>query len=81
MCGFKARSENAMQLLLDSLSGPLLLDSGASLVALVVKNSLANAGDERYAGSTLGLEDPWRRAREYPLQYSSPENPMDRGTW
>ena len=54
VCGFKARSENAMQLLLDSLSGPLLLDSGASLVALVGKNPLANAGDKRDAGSIPG---------------------------
>ena len=54
VCGFKARSENAMQLLLDFLSGHLLLDSGASLMALVVKNPLANAGGKRDVGSIPG---------------------------
>ena len=51
----RLRSENAMQLLLDSLSGPPLLDSRASLVVLVVKNLLASAGDRRDAGSVPGL--------------------------
>ena len=47
----------------------------------VVKNLLANAGDEGDAGWIPG----WRRsAREgdgNPLQYSCLENPMERGAW
>ena len=47
----------------------------------MVKNLLANAGDEGDAGWIPG----WRRsAREgdgNPLQYSCLENPMERGAW
>ena len=52
----------------------------ASLVALVVNNLLANAGDVRDTGLILGSGRPWRRAWQ-PLQYSCLENPMDRGAW
>ena len=45
--------------------------SGASQVALVVKNLPANAGD---ASSSV-------RVCGNPLQYSCLENPMDRGAW
>ena len=55
------------------------LGCGASQVTPVVKNPLANAGDERDAGSILGSG----RGGGYgnPLQYSGLENPMDRGAW
>ena len=52
-----------------------------SPVVLVVKNSLANAGDIRDAGS---IPDPGRSSGEgngNPLQHSYPENPTDRGAW
>ena len=39
-----------------------LLISGASQVALVVKNLPTNAGDVRDAGSISESEDLWRRA-------------------
>ena len=52
---------------------------GASQVALVVKNPLANIGDLRDQGLLPG----WGRFPEEghgnPLQYSCLENPMDRG--
>ena len=48
-------------------------------VALAVKNPLANAGDSRNRGLILG----WGRSpgvgNVNPLQYSCPENPIDRG--
>ena len=57
-------------------------------MALVVKNLPANAGDERYMGSTPGLENPlgiffsWVGEGNGNLhQYSCLENPMDRGAW
>ena len=50
-------------------------------MAVVVKNLLASAGDMRDAGSIPG----WGRCpgggHGNPLQYSGPENPMDRGAW
>ena len=54
---------------------------GASLVALVVKNPPAEAGDIRDAGSIPGLGRPLRGGHGNPLQYSCLENPMDRGAW
>ena len=57
--------------------------SRASHVALVVKNSPANAGDIRDMGSGFNSwvgKIPWRRAWQ-PLQNSCLENSMDRGTW
>ena len=54
------------------------LQSWASLVAQMVKNSVANAGD-------LGLIPGSRRSpgegNDNPLQYSYLRNPMDRGAW
>ena len=50
----------------------------ASYMALVVKNSPANAGDIREAGSIPGLGSPGGGLGN-PLQYSCLENPMDRG--
>ena len=51
--------------------------------ALVVKNLPASAGDVEDEGSSqsLGWEDPLERGHGNPLQYSCPENPMDRGAW
>ena len=57
------------------------LSSGASQVALVVKNLPANAGDIGDAGSIPG----WGRSPggrySNPLQYSCLESPMDREAW
>ena len=53
---------------------------GASQVALVVKNLLADAGHNKRCGFNPSGKFP---GGEYgsPLQYSCLENPMDRGTW
>ena len=52
----------------------------ASQVALVVKNPPANAGDVRDSSS---VPESRRSGGGHgnPLQYSCPENPMDRGAW
>ena len=50
-------------------------------VALVVKNLPANAGDIRHAGLILRSERCLGEGHGNPLQYSSLENPMDRGAW
>ena len=58
-----------------------LEDFWASQMALVVKNSLANAGDLRDKGSIPGLgRYPGGRHGNL-LQYSCLENLMDRGAW
>ena len=49
----------------------------ASQVALVVKNPPANA-DLRAAGVTPGSGSSFGAGHGNPLQYSCPENPMDR---
>ena len=51
----------------------------ASLVALVIKNPLANAGDTRDAGSIPKLGRFPRVGNGNPFQYSCLENFMDRG--
>ena len=53
----------------------------ASQVMLVVKNPLANAGDERDGSSILGLGRSPGEGNGNPLQYSFLENPMDGGAW
>ena len=53
----------------------------ASQVALVVKNSPANAGVIRGLGSIPGLGRSLGKENGNPLQYSGLENPMDRGAW
>ena len=53
----------------------------ASQVALVVKNSPANAGDLRDMGSIPGLGKSPREGNGNTLQYSCLENPMGRGAW
>ena len=45
------------------------------------KNLLANAGDKRDLGSIPESGRPPGEGHGSPLQYSCPENPMDRGTW
>ena len=55
--------------------------SWASQVALVVKNSPDNAGDLKDEGSIPGSGRFPREGNGNPLQYSCPENPMDRGAW
>ena len=54
---------------------------GASLVSLVVKNSLASAGDIRDKGSIPGLGKSPGGGHGNSLQYSCLENPMGRGAW
>ena len=51
----------------------------ASQVVLVVKNLPDSAGYVRDAGSIPGLGRFPREQHGNPLQYSSLENPMDRG--
>ena len=53
----------------------------ASQVALMVKNSPANAGDVRDTGSIPGSGRFPGGGPGNPLQYSCLENPMDRGAW
>ena len=48
---------------------------------LVVKNLPANAGDIRDAGSIAESGRSPGEGHGNPLQYSCPENPMDRGAW
>ena len=47
----------------------------------MVKNSLANAGDIRDMNSIPGSGRCPGGGHGNPLQYSCPENPMDRGAW
>ena len=55
------------------------VSSGASQLALVVKNQPANAGDGGDLGSIPGSGRSPGRGHGNPLQYSRLENPMDRG--
>ena len=55
--------------------------TGASQVALVVKNLPASAGDIRDTGSIPGLGRSPGGGHGNPLQYSCLENPMDREAW
>ena len=52
-----------------------------SQVALVVKNSPANAGDIREKGSIPGWGRSPGGGHGNPLQNSCLENPLDRGAW
>ena len=51
------------------------------LVAIVVKNSPAHAGNKRDLGLIPGLRRSPGGGNGIPLQYSCLENPMDRGAW
>jgi len=50
-------------------------------VALLVKNPPASAGDTRDTGSVPGWGRSPGGGHDNPLQYSSLENPTDRGAW
>ena len=52
-----------------------------SQFVLVVKNPPANAGDKRDVGSIPGSGRSPGEGSGNPLQYSCPENLMDRGDW
>ena len=52
-----------------------------SLVAELVKNLPANAGDTREAGLIPGAGRTPGEGNGNPLQYSCLGNPMDRGAW
>ena len=54
---------------------------GTSQVVLMVKNLAANAGDIRDMGLIPGSGRSPEGGHGNPLQYSSLENPMDRGAW
>ena len=56
-------------------------NSGASQVALVVKNLPANVGDVRDSGLISGLRRSPGGGPGHPLQCSCLGNPMDRGAW
>ena len=58
-----------------------VLLTGASQVALVVKNLPAKARDSGGVTSLLELGRSPGRGHGNPLQYSCLENPMDRGAW
>ena len=51
------------------------------MMALVIKNPPANAGDVRDVGSIPGSGRSPGVRNDNPLQYSCLENPRDRGTW
>ena len=53
----------------------------SSHVALVVKNLPAKAGDERGTDSVPELGRSPGGGHGNPLQFSFPEDPMDRGVW
>ena len=55
--------------------------SGASQMALMVKNLPANVGDVRDAGLVHGSGRSPGVGHDNPLQYSCLENPMDKGAW
>ena len=50
-------------------------------MALVVKNSLTNAGNIRDAGLIPGLGRSPGGGHDISLQYSCLENPTDKGAW
>ena len=50
-------------------------------MALVVKNTVANAGDIRDAGMTPGSGRSPAGVHGNPLRYSCVEDPMHRGAW
>ena len=50
-------------------------------MALVVKNPPANVGDIRDMGSIHGSRRSSGGGHGHPLEYSCPENPMDRRAW
>ena len=63
------------------IEGRVLTPEKGQVVVLAVKNSPANLGDIRDAGSIPGLGRSPRGGHGNPLQYAFLENPMDRGAW
>ena len=59
----------------------IYMQLGASQVALVAMNPLANAGDIRDTGSIPGSGRSLEEGHGNPLQFSCRENPVDRGAW
>ena len=59
-------------------NSPINIQTMASLVAQIVKNLPAGAGD---VGSTPGPGRSPGERKGNPLWYSCLENPMDRGAW
>ena len=66
---------------LDTRAFPELRTSSASLVALLVRNPSASAGDVRDVVSISGSGRSPGGGHGNPLQHSCLENPMDRGAW
>ena len=62
-------------------SSELAVSYGASQVALVVKNPLANAGHIRDASSIPESGRSPEAGHGNPLQYSCVDNYLDRGAW
>ena len=60
---------------------PIVTYGWASPVTLVVKKPPADAGDTRDVGSIRGLGRSPGKGHDNPRQYSSLENPMDKGAW
>ena len=59
----------------------VIVSTHRHLVALVEEDTPTNAGDERDVGSIPGSGRSPGGGHGNPLQYSCPENPMDRGAW
>ena len=59
----------------------VLMDLGASQVALVVKKTPANSGEAKDAGLILGSGRSPGGGNGTPLRYSCLKYPMDRGVW
>ena len=69
------------QKMINPLANHLTKQMWASQVALVVKNSPANAGRRKKCRfNPWAQKIPWKRAWQ-PLQYSCLENPMDGRAW
>ena len=60
-------------------NGASAKSNGASQVTLMVKNPSVNAGEIRNTGWIPGLGKSPGEGHGNPLQYSCPDNPMDRG--
>ena len=69
------------QQLAESVYLAYMQSARGSQVALVVKNSPANAGDRSDASSIPGSGRSPGGGHGNSLQYSFLENPMDRGAW
>ena len=67
-------------------SGDYLIQSSLTNILVflgdtIVKNLPASAGDTRIEGVILGLGRSLEEGNGNQVQYSCPENPMDRGAW